>query len=384
MNCRSLNTFFYALILLVIQSITPNLNTPFFAAETDVPVDPPSSAGSALTPSDFNNDVEKAPPRELRKPPVRAELTANKALAQELTLLGLSDSEVLWLGEGKNQYLGLMMPDFSGTPVGNMLILHDNQQHPDWPGNVHALRIELPKNGWSTLSISVPYFDVRVPIPKREEKPVVMQESAAVPEEENKMNSADGDKGGKEVPDDEGPKNTMESASEAVEAREIASHSLKKQNEDKPPSIEYPKEDIPNIVEQRIRDAISTLQEQNALPIVIIATGLSATWAINKISKMQSSDIKGLVIIDPVIPTGIDGFNIEKDIVNLKIPVLDITPTTGQRSSANQRSRIMKQAGNRLYQQRVITGSALNLGQQSHQVVMSVRGWWKRYFSRPF
>jgi len=381
MNCRCLNTFFYALILLVVQSITPNLNTPFFAAETDAPIDPASSTDPALAPNGFNNDIEKAPPRELRKPPVRAELTANKALAQELTLLGLNDSEVLWLGEGKKRYLGLITPDFSGTPVGNILILHDNQQHPDWPGNVHALRTELPKNGWSTLSISVPYFDVRVPLPKREEKPVVMQKSAAATEEEekNKMNAADGDE---ETSDDEEPKNTMESASEAVEAREIASQNLKKTGEDKPPpSVEYPKEEIPNIVEQRIRDGISTLQEQNALPIVVIATGLSATWAINKLSQMQSNDIKGLVIIDPVIPIGIDGFNIEKDIADLKIPILDIIPTTGQRSSAKQRSRIMKKTGNRLYQQRVITGSALNIGQQSHQVVMSVRGWWKRHFS---
>jgi len=381
MNCRCLNTFFYALILLVAQSITPNLNTPFFAAETDAPIDPASSTDPALAPNGFNNDIEKAPPRELRKPPVRAELTANKALAQELTLLGLNDSEVLWLGEGKKRYLGLITPDFSGTPVGNILILHDNQQHPDWPGNVHALRTELPKNGWSTLSISVPYFDVRVPLPKREEKPVIMQKSAAAAEEEekNKMNAADGDE---ETSDDEEPKNTMESASEAVEAREIASQNLKKTGEDKPPpSVEYPKEEIPNIVEQRIRDGISTLQEQNALPIVVIATGLSATWAINKLSQMQSNDIKGLVIIDPVIPIGIDGFNIEKDIADLKIPILDIIPTTGQRSSAKQRSRIMQKAGNRLYQQRVITGSALNIGQQSHQVVMSVRGWWKRHFS---
>ena len=383
MICRCPNTFFYALILLVAQSITPILNTPFFAAETDAPTDQAFSRDPALAPNGFNNDVERAPPRELRKPPIRAELTANKALAQELKLFGLSDNEVLWLGEGKNQYLGLMTPDFSGTTVGNILILHDNQQHPDWPGNVHELRTELPKSGWSTLSISVPYFDARVPLPKREEKPVVMQKSPAAPEEEkSKMNAADG---GKETADDEAPKNTMESASEAVEAREVASHSLKKRDEDKPPpSVEYTKEEIPNIVEQRILDGISTLQEQNALPIVIVATGLSATWAINKISKMQSSDIKGLVIIDPMLPAGIDGFDIEKSIAEIKIPILDITPTTGQRSSANQRSRIMKKTGNPLYQQRTITGTALNLDQQSHQVVMSVRGWWKRYFSRSF
>ena len=381
MICRCLNTFFYALILLVAQSITPILNTPFFAAQADAPVDTSLLPAPALAPNGVDNDAEKAPPRELRKPPIRAELTANRALAQELKLLGLSNNEVLWLGEGKNQYLGLMTPDFSGTPVGNVLILHDNQQHPDWPGTIHALRTELPQNGWSTLSISVPYFDVRVPLPKREEKADVMLKSEAAPEENEKTNPTDnGESEGAETPDDEVPKNTMEAASDAVEAREMATE----QGEDNlPPSIEYPKEAIPNIVEQRIRDGISTLQEQNSLPIIVIATGLSATWAINRIVKMQSSDIKGLVVIDPVIPTGVSDFDIEKDIVNLKIPVLDIIPTTGQRSPANQRRRSMKKAGNPLYQQRVIAGSALNFNQQSHQVVMSVRGWWKRYFSRP-
>lgn len=381
MICRCLNTFFYALVLLVAQSITPVLNKPFLAAETDAPVAPSLSESPSLTPNGINNDIEKAPPRELRKPPVRAEFTANKSLAQELSLLGLSDSELLWLGEGKNQYLGLMTPDYSGKPVGNILILHDNQQHPDWPGNVHSLRTELPKNGWSTLSISVPYFDVRVPLPKREEKPAVMQNQIASPKEENKMDTANEEK---QTAADE-PKNTMESASEAIEERQIASQAQTKLDQDKPPpSVEYPKEEVPNIVEQRIRDGISTLREQNPLPIVIIATGLSATWAINKIPKMSSSDIKGVVIIDPVAPTGIDGFDIGKDIADLKIPILDISPSIGQRSSASLRGRIMKKAGNRLYQQRIITGSALNLGQQSHQVVMSVRGWWKRYLRRSF
>ncbi|MBV1920185.1 MAG: alpha/beta hydrolase family protein, partial [Pseudomonadales bacterium] len=336
----------------------------------------------------FNNDVEKAPPRELRKPPVRAELTANKALAQELKLFGLSDSEILWLGEGKDQYLGLLTPDFSGSPVGNVLILHDNQQHPDWPGTVHALRTELPKNGWSTLSISVPYFDVKVPIPKREEKPATMRKSAPTLEANDKMDPVDQNEGesgneSTEAPAASPPKNTMESASEAIEAR--ANQPPTEQIKDNElPSVEYPKEEIPNIVEQRIRDGISTLQEQNTLPTIVIAVGLSATWAINKISKMQPSDIKGLVIIDPVPPPGIDGFDVDKDIVNLKIPTLDITPIAAQRSSASQRSRTMKKIGSRLYQQRVIAGSAPNFGQQHHQVISSVRGWWKRYFSLSF
>lgn len=386
MICRCLNTFFYALILLVAQSIFPILNTPLFAAKADAPADPSSLPDSTLAPDGVNNDIEKAPPRELRKPPVRAELTANRALAQELKLHGLNDNEVLWLGEGKNQFLGLMTPDFSGLPLGNILILHDNQQHPDWPGTIHALRTELPKNGWSTLSISVPYFDVRVPLPKREEKPTVAQEPATALEESSNENPTDDSESKDAEPaDNDAPKNPMESASDAVEAREMANQPPTEQDEDKSaPSVEYSKEEIPNIVEQRIQEGIATLQEQSPLPIVIVATGLSATWAINLIANMQSSDIKGLVIIDPVISIGTDNLDIVKNIVNIKIPVLDITPTSGQRSPANQRSRSMKKAGNRLYQQRIIAGSALNFAQQSHQVVMTVRGWWKRYFSRSF
>lgn len=386
MICRCQNTFFYALILLVAQSIFPILNTPLFAAKADAPADPSSLPDSTLAPDGVNNDIEKAPPRELRKPPVRAELTANRALAQELKLHGLNDNEVLWLGEGKNQFLGLMTPDFSGLPLGNILILHDNQQHPDWPGTIHALRTELPKNGWSTLSISVPYFDVRVPLPKREEKPTVAQEPATALEESSNENPTDDSESKDAEPaDNDAPKNPMESASDAVEAREMANQPPTEQDEDKSaPSVEYSKEEIPNIVEQRIQEGIATLQEQSPLPIVIVATGLSATWAINLIANMQSSDIKGLVIIDPVISIGTDNLDIVKNIVNIKIPVLDITPTSGQRSPANQRSRSMKKAGNRLYQQRIIAGSALNFAQQSHQVVMTVRGWWKRYFSRSF
>ena len=138
------------MLSLISPEIFPVLNSPLFAAEAYAPADPSALPDSTLAHDGVNNDIEKAPPRELRKPPVRAELTANRALAQELKLHGLNDNEVLWLGEGKNQFLGLMTPDFSGLPLGNILILHDNQQHPDWPGTIHALRTERPKNGWST------------------------------------------------------------------------------------------------------------------------------------------------------------------------------------------------------------------------------------------
>ena len=41
-------------------------------------------------------------------------------------------------------------------PFGNVLLLHDSGQHPDWPGPIHHLRHDLSLRGWQTISLNVP------------------------------------------------------------------------------------------------------------------------------------------------------------------------------------------------------------------------------------
>ncbi len=40
---------------------------------------------------------------------------------------------------------------------GSVIILHDKLEHPDWKYVIRPLRTELPKLGWNTLSLQLPY-----------------------------------------------------------------------------------------------------------------------------------------------------------------------------------------------------------------------------------
>ena len=44
---------------------------------------------------------------------------------------------------------------------GAVLILHDKEQHADWPYMIRPLRMSLPDAGWYTLSVNLPYDDAK-------------------------------------------------------------------------------------------------------------------------------------------------------------------------------------------------------------------------------
>jgi len=295
-------------------------------------------------------------------------------LADSLSNYDPDNSELIWLNQGKDQYLGLFIDDFSGKSIGNVLILHDNQQHPDWPGITHDLRTALPATGWSTLSISMPFFDLTPKLPKRE-PPVQASPQASEAEPNEQPASPEDDK----QEENNKPKNEMEAASEAVESRQIAEANRAAIAETK---IEYSREQVPEIVNQRIREAIANIKERNQRPIIVIASGLSASWAASAAKTLPKQDVAGLVIIDSAQPKLLEGFNIDMDIAELTIPVLDIAPATEQRSPAPKRAKIAKKTRHSIFQQRIISGSSQNLTQSTHQVIMSIRGWGKRHFQR--
>lgn len=347
--------------LFVILTVTPFL-VHAETATTD------STEGSAPDMPPPSNEISAPSPPS--PPPIRSELLANRILAAQLTASEQDDSEIVWLGEGDDTYLGLFLPDYSGNIIGSALILHDNQQHPDWPGLVHTLRTSLPANGWSTLSISMPYFDLSAPLPEREIPPPHTETEAPLPSNEDPGETSDDTS-----PETAAPINLMESASAAIDQSMGNSEASPLSD-----SLEYTRDQVPSIVDQRIREGISHLQGRNPQPVIVIAIGLSASWAANKAKTMRVKDIRGLVIVDPSQPPYLEGFHIGLDTADLKIPVLDIAPADDQRSQAYKRIRIAKQARHPWFQQRVITGSSGNLSSFEHHVVMTIRGWGNRNF----
>lgn len=259
------------------------------------------------------------------------------------------ETEVHWLGSEPDSFLALFRADHSGQPFANVLILHDNRQHPDWPGLVNSLRTRLAAHGWNTLAISLPDYIEQPALPPREQ---ASSEPGAEP------------------------------AAVAPTTPDPAAGAATPEDPADKPSVEYPAAEVPDVVDARAREAITFLQQKADLPLAIVAVGLSATIAAKKAQSMLVADIAGLVIIDPVEPASLE-FNINLDTMDLRIPVLDIAPGFSPRSDPQLRRNSATRSRHPLYQQRVLPGTGPDFAGMVPAVIRAIRGWGERYFKQP-
>ncbi len=64
--------------------------------------------------------------------------------------------EITWLTTNKQKVLALYIEKTTQAYAQGIILLHDIDNHPDWPQVLHPLRIQLPQYGWSTLSVQMP------------------------------------------------------------------------------------------------------------------------------------------------------------------------------------------------------------------------------------
>ncbi|MEZ5508408.1 MAG: DUF3530 family protein [Gammaproteobacteria bacterium] len=292
-------------------------------------------------------DATAAPP-PLREPPQRMDTRRGKILATQIQQQD-KETEIHWLGTEPDTFLALFRADHSGEPFANLLILHDNRQHPDWPGLVNSLRTRLAAHGWNTLAISLPDYIEQPALPLREQ---ASSEPGAEP------------------------------AAVAPTTPDPAAGAATPEDPADKPSVEYPAAEVPDVVDARAREAITFLQQKADLPLAIVAVGLSATIAAKKAQSMLVADISGLVIIDPVEPASLE-FNINLDTMDLRIPVLDIAPGFSPRSDPQLRRNSATRSRHPLYQQRVLPGTGPDFAGMVPAVVRAIRGWGERYFKQP-
>jgi len=67
----------------------------------------------------------------------------------------LMDGDVIYLSDGKNDFLALDMPTEEKSDIG-VLVMHGIGIHPDWPEVINPLRVGLAEAGWHTLSLQMP------------------------------------------------------------------------------------------------------------------------------------------------------------------------------------------------------------------------------------
>lgn len=88
--------------------------------------------------------------------PVDKEAEAEQLIATALREK-IKDGEALTLKVKDKEVLALFKPQTRGQALGGVLLLHDLNGHPDWPGVIHTLRRQLPDAGWHTLSLQLPH-----------------------------------------------------------------------------------------------------------------------------------------------------------------------------------------------------------------------------------
>lgn len=104
-----------------------------------------SDTNSQSTPPESNNEYVVPKPQ----------LSRIDALKSSLTLRHL-DHQIQTLDANGETFLTLYSPSLTSSTQGCVMLLHSDNEHPDWPDAIAPLRAALPKYSWCTLSIEVP------------------------------------------------------------------------------------------------------------------------------------------------------------------------------------------------------------------------------------
>ncbi len=68
-------------------------------------------------------------------------------------------ADLRWLDTPQGKTMMLYRPGAVRKHRGAVILLHGLQAHADWPQVIRPLREELPRHGWTTLSVQLPAFD---------------------------------------------------------------------------------------------------------------------------------------------------------------------------------------------------------------------------------
>ena len=82
-----------------------------------------------------------------------APVHSNEALLKEIQLKN-PESEII--NFANNAYFIIKQITHKHPSLGTVIIVHDQQEHADWPELIHPLRTKLTSYGWNTLSVQFP------------------------------------------------------------------------------------------------------------------------------------------------------------------------------------------------------------------------------------
>jgi len=319
--------------------------------------------------------------------------------AEQLEQFALSEevkpNELVWL---KVQYpeqdesvsvLALEQKPRMAQVQGAVLIIHDKEQHADWPYLIRPLRMSLPDSGWYTLSVNLPYEDAQkftersIGVKVSDQIILTDQISSAlqvpavrVGQGVSPSETSSGDASAEEViplGDDEVPM-SVEPEKQVSENVDI---DLAGKNKAKKIALSYKERAL-----LHIKAAIDYLQGEGYQNIIIVGYRAGADLALDHIKPNISQIPKrgfALVMVDPILKieyqTGIADFFGKK----FKAPILDIVngASLESRELARERNIGARIAGIENYHQVSLTANQGGAFQQS--LIRRIRFWSEKY-----
>ncbi len=241
-------SFFLSILLLVGSSCA------LFAEDDEDAPTPPSATPSS---SDAREAIPLLGPQELRI----------KALIEAISIN--RPHEVEMIESPNDRFLALFRESMTGDPQGCILLIHGDNEHPDWPQVIGPIRNKLVENSWCTLSIEVPDTTKRFDLP------------------------------------------TLPTISNSQEADTVQAEA----EEDK----SLPNEEA---VYNRMDQAREHLSDKGYRRIAFLGHGTGAAYALKYVID-QGIGSSALVLIDPFTPPPFTDFELANLIESLRLPVLD-------------------------------------------------------------
>jgi len=94
----------------------------------------------------------------LLQPALASDIEREQRLAEQTEEL-IFDGEVIFLQASEHEFMNVYTETEDDKAKGAAIILHGRGYHPDWKQVAKPLRLGLPEEGWTTLSMQMPVLD---------------------------------------------------------------------------------------------------------------------------------------------------------------------------------------------------------------------------------
>ena len=271
--------------------------------------------------------------------------------------------EQVWLDvsypeqDSSRRVMGLELLPRTPESQGAVVLLHDKEQHADWPYLIRQLRQSLPNTGWYTFSISLPKDDfTHAPQRTRATKQndeitlndTLRQELTKLPQQAVRSDESQTDTQASKTADTiETTSTNLETETSEPESVDINLSEAQTQNAPQLPYNERAK--------AHLEAAMKHVQNKGYQNKVLITLGSSADIALDYLQPLAASlEEQGfaLVMINPKIS---EAFSLDISATlgkGFRAPVLEIIDGSnqGQTTAANARQVLARAAQARSYQ----------------------------------